>query len=374
MYEVWNVKQFYKEIQTGQKPTYFRLYILYSDFKINHPLQYSFFWLYFLRRFLFVSMLIAWPQEEHLTLCLSTIMHIGALMYFAYVLPYTSRTRNISIIVAEAGMVVIHGMLFPLMKGDAGTGLDYYHKKAFRFFFVVMLVLAALCVLILFDSFAHVKKVLAACRKEPDDDGGKRILDSFSDESMTERDVSYEGSDDEKVKIELYDPEKEKGKIELAKKKKKKEQLMKGGKIPGKKKKPPTPPKKGDALVSEFGRPLFKETQEVNPSESSGEGESSSGTNSEGTEEEKRPDNMFNPQPEKEDPLTLTGASMAARDMTPVQVKSPTPQGDGKIFSPRPGEKETPNQPGTPIAQNPGMTGANFPGGYKSAADMNLKK
>ena len=68
LYEAWNVKQYYQELKTGKMPTYFRLYVLYSDFKVDHPLQYAYFWQYFLRRFIFIAMIIGWPQQEYLTL------------------------------------------------------------------------------------------------------------------------------------------------------------------------------------------------------------------------------------------------------------------------------------------------------------------
>ena len=158
LYEGWNVKQFYTELKTNYKPTHFRLYILYSDFKVNHPLQYAYYWQFFLRRFLFVGMIIAWPQEDFLTLCLSTIMHMAAMLWMAYVLPFTSRGKNIAVMLSEAGLVVIHGFLFPLMRGDPGIGWTYYRNKAFRYMLVVMIVVIMLLILILYDSFAHVKK------------------------------------------------------------------------------------------------------------------------------------------------------------------------------------------------------------------------
>lgn len=97
LYEAWNARQFYTELKTGRKPTYFRLYVLYSDFRVSHPLQYAYFWQYFLRRFLFVSMVIGWPQQKYLTLCLSTIMHICAMLYVTHVLPFASRIQNIAV-------------------------------------------------------------------------------------------------------------------------------------------------------------------------------------------------------------------------------------------------------------------------------------
>jgi hypothetical protein len=54
LYEVWNVKQFHTELSTWAMPNYFRLHVLYVDFKVSHPLQYAYYWQYFLRRFLFI--------------------------------------------------------------------------------------------------------------------------------------------------------------------------------------------------------------------------------------------------------------------------------------------------------------------------------
>jgi cysteine-rich repeat protein len=342
LYETWNVKQFHTELITGRKPTHFRLYVLYSDFRVNHPLQYAYYWQYFLRRFLFIAMIIAWPQDEYLTLWLSTVMHICALMYVAFILPFTSKTRNIAVMVSELGMVVINGMLFPLLRGDVEIGLKHYQKHAFRFFLVVWIVIAALLFFILFDSFAHVKKVLQACRKEPEDDGPNKMLDSFSSDSLTEREISLESDDSKKkYKIELYDPKTNKEKYELEKKKK--EEKKAKGKD---KKRPPTPPSKGDALISQFGRPLFKDTQEVDDikdnteqhyDESDSDSDSESSDNSEKQEEVKIKEtpqrSMFNPEALKEDPMTLTNASLQARETTDFKGKiKPKEESKGVLF------------------------------------------
>lgn len=154
------MKQFYTELETGRKPTYFRLYVLYSDFNVSHLFQYAYFWQYFLRRFLFIGMIIGWPQQEYLTLALSTIMHIAAMMYVTFVLPFSSRIRNISVMVAEAGMVVIHGTLFKLLKDEPNTGKSYYQKNAVLFFLAVLITMCALAALIVVDSFAHLKRIL----------------------------------------------------------------------------------------------------------------------------------------------------------------------------------------------------------------------
>mmetsp|Transcript_2709 Transcript_2709/g.2519 ORF Transcript_2709/g.2519 Transcript_2709/m.2519 type:complete len:199 (+) Transcript_2709:2160-2756(+) len=159
LYEGWNVKQFSTELKTGLPPTQFRLHILYSDFKVSSPFQYAYFWQFFLRRFLFVGMIISWPQDKYLTLCLSTIMHMASMMYVAIVLPFTSRTKNIAVMISEGGIVAMHGYLFPIMRGDFSNELSFYHDKAFIFFLVVFLVIVVHLVLIIFDSIAHVKRV-----------------------------------------------------------------------------------------------------------------------------------------------------------------------------------------------------------------------
>lgn len=270
-------------------------------------------------------------------------------MYVAFILPFTSKVRNIAVMVSELGMVVIHGMLFPLLRGDAGTGLKHYQKHAFRFFLVVCMVVAALLFFILFDSFAHVKKVLQACRKEPDDDGPKKMLDSFSSDSLTEREISLESDDSKKkYKIELYDPKANKEKIELEKKKK--EEKKTKAKTKGKKKRPPTPPLKGDVLVSKFGRPLFKDTQDVDidikddTEEDSDESNSESSSSSSEKQEEVKVTpqrSMFNPEQPKEDPMTLTNASLQARETTDFKGKiQPKEESKGVLFYER-GETPT---------------------------------
>lgn len=117
-------------------------------------------------------------------------------------------------------MVVIHGTLFNLLRDDAGTGKTFYTTKAMLFFLAVLFTVAILAVFIVIDSFAHLKKIMRMCKKEPEDDDPRRILDSLSSDSLTEREVSLEDDDKDKYNIELYDPKKERDKIELAEKKK----------------------------------------------------------------------------------------------------------------------------------------------------------
>lgn len=86
-------------------------------------------------------------------------MHMFSMMYVALVLPYTSRTKNVAVMFSEGGMVAMHGMLFPLMRGDHTNTLSFYHDKSFYFFAVVCIIIFIQLLLILYDSFAHVKKV-----------------------------------------------------------------------------------------------------------------------------------------------------------------------------------------------------------------------
>jgi hypothetical protein len=294
---------------------------------------------------------------------------MGALMYVALVLPFTSRTRNISVMVSEFGMVVLHGMLFPLLRGDKDTGLKHYQDHALRFFSIAFILIAVLAGLILFDSFAHVKKVLKACRsccKEPDDDAPNKILDTYSSDSFTEREVSLENYDTKNDEvIELYDAKKENEKFELEKRVKEEKKVK--DKDKGKNKHiVETPLKEGDALVSEFGRPLFKDTQDIG---SSGErsrndidesDESEYNSSSSGEHEERKrtqqraqqrtpqetpeitpqmaPESTpqrsrFNPRPAKEDPMSLTGASMQARETTDFKgMNEPKEETKEKLF------------------------------------------
>jgi hypothetical protein len=141
LFEAWNVRRYYLDLKSGVRPIYFRLNILYSDFKVNHPLQYAYYWQYFLRRFLFVAMIIGWPQEKFLTLSLSTIMHIMAMMYVTFLLPFNTRLQNVAAMVSEGGMVAIHGTLFPLLNDEVNTGLSHYKKTAIVFFLSVLIVL-----------------------------------------------------------------------------------------------------------------------------------------------------------------------------------------------------------------------------------------
>lgn len=183
---------------------------------------------------------------------------------------------------------------------------------------------------------------------------------------------SNEGEKGEKGKIEIYDPETEKVKIALKQKKKKEKQKKKDKKkgIKNKGPKPKTPPKKGDPLVSEFGRPLFKETQDINPIESSSDNETPSSEKSSvytSEEETKMPvhpsvtptqnatiqnaptpqRSMFNPTPQQEDPLTMTGASLQARDVNTLgPAPEPKEEGKEKLFKGR--DQPLPSNPMTP--------------------------
>ena len=256
LYEAWNVLQYHREIATQTKPTYFRLYILYSDFGVSNPLQYMYFWQFFLRRFLYALMIIGWPQQEYLTLGMCTLMHIAAMMYVTYVLPFTSRIRNVAVMVAEGGMVIIHGACFALLKDTPSTGLSHYTINAVLFFLVVLVVICTLAVLIVFDSLAHLKKIWKICKREPDDEPDKAILDSFGSDSLTEREISLEDDKDNDEVIELRDPKKE----QQLKEEQERIELIKKGKI--KKGRPQTPPKNDKPLVSQFGRAPFVEKEE----------------------------------------------------------------------------------------------------------------
>lgn len=108
-YEAWNAIQYHRELAMGEKPTYFRLNILFYDFGVGNNWQFFYYWQFFLRRFLITIMLVAWPQDRYLTLCLTTIMHIIAMLYVVYVKPFNSHIRNLSALFTEIGNVALHG-------------------------------------------------------------------------------------------------------------------------------------------------------------------------------------------------------------------------------------------------------------------------
>eukprot|EP00343_Euplotes_focardii_P009903 CAMPEP_0205829052 /NCGR_PEP_ID=MMETSP0206-20130828/36892_1 /ASSEMBLY_ACC=CAM_ASM_000279 /TAXON_ID=36767 /ORGANISM="Euplotes focardii, Strain TN1" /LENGTH=224 /DNA_ID=CAMNT_0053131429 /DNA_START=322 /DNA_END=993 /DNA_ORIENTATION=- len=222
---------------------------------------------------------------------------------------------------------------------------------------------------------------MESCKKEPEEPS-PQILDSFSSSSLTEREISLEDDKKDEGKIELYDPKTDKSKIELKKKenKKKIEEDKKKGIVY----RPPSPKGDGKHLVSDFGRPMFRDTQDVDQTDSEGDSAGKSSSSSQKTEEAKAPiappiappaptpqRSMFNPAPEAEDPLTMTGASLAARDINPIQAPyAPNEESKGVLFEER-DEAPNPSKPMTPSNQNPGITGAGgFDSNFKSATNF----
>jgi hypothetical protein len=67
-YECYNAIVFFRELKRGNRPTYFRLNVLFYDFGVTNVYQFFYYWQFFLRRFLFAVMLVAWPQARYLTL------------------------------------------------------------------------------------------------------------------------------------------------------------------------------------------------------------------------------------------------------------------------------------------------------------------
>ena len=258
--------------------------------------------------------------------------------------------------VAEAGMVIIHGTLFKLLKDEPGTGKSYYQKSAVLFFLATLITMCALAVLIVVDSFAHLKRILRICKRDPDDEKPQKILDSISSSSgsFTEREVSLE--DDKLMEnIEIYDPKKEQEKIELAKKK---EQPKKK---PGK---PSSPKQTSEPLVSQFGRPLFKDTQQVEKKESSDEDN----------------DETENRTLQTEARFGQSAVTMFEKTPTPLKTaKDPMEETKEALFKPRDQTDEPPAQrfrdpsaprPQTPTQDNPELTRAEFDNAFKSASNM----
>lgn len=262
VYEGWNAVVFYRELKAGKKPTYMRLNVLYNDFSLNHPLKYFYYWQYFVRRFVFAALLVGFPQSKYVALCTTTIMHIFSMLYVTYTMPFSSKWRNIAVMVSEATLVASYGSLFAFLQDTPGTGRSHYTGKAFFYFLIITVGMILLAVLIVIDSFAHLKKIKTLCKEPEEETGPRRIIDSFSsnsnDSDMTQREVSLESDDQSTVRLEIYDPKTENEKIVLDKKQNNVAQNRKTGK-----KRPDTPPKKGEPLVSKYGRPQFKDIQQV---------------------------------------------------------------------------------------------------------------
>jgi hypothetical protein len=212
----------------------------------------------------------------------------------------------------------------------------------------------------------HLKKVKKLCKRHPDKPKPRKILDSLSSDSLTEMEVSLESNED-KERYELYNPEVDKKKEIIEEEKKRgKERKKKGIR-------PPTPKKEGEVLVSQFGRPQFKETQDIDV-----------GKEEESDEEEEK-------KVEYQTPVTSqnllgynTAASLMARPISPErQAINPIEESKGRLFMPREDTDEPPVRPQrnpnaptphTPSQHNPEMTAAQFESGFKSAAEMDAKR
>jgi len=125
----------------GKKPTYFRLYVLFYDFDVMNPYQFFYYWQFFLRRFIFAVMLVAWPRDEYLTISCSTMMHIGAMLYVSYIKPFNSHVRNFAVLFTEIGMVALHGTLFAFVKNTPNIGKDHFERYAFIFSLILLIVI-----------------------------------------------------------------------------------------------------------------------------------------------------------------------------------------------------------------------------------------
>ena len=136
-YEAYNAFVYRKEIKKGTRPTYLRLNILFYDFGVMNPFQFFYYWQFFLRRFIFAIMLLAWPQQKYLTLSCWTLMHMCSMLYVTYVKPFNSITRNFSVILTETGLVALHGTLFGFI--DAPNGLGNQHFVDYALIFAVIL-------------------------------------------------------------------------------------------------------------------------------------------------------------------------------------------------------------------------------------------
>lgn len=258
IYEAWNARTFYKELKAGKKPSYFRLHILYADFSINHFLNYFYYWQFFARKFVYTIMIVGFPQSKYITLCVTTILHIFGMLWVTYTQPFNSRMRNLAIMVTEVTLVISNGVLFGMVQDKPNTGSSHYKIYAIMYFFIILIGVCVLAALILIDSFAHLKKIKQLCKGEPDSEKPTRIMDISDETSLTQQDISLDSDKkkEDEGHLEIYDPKKDDHRIEIEKKQARIEERKKKGTY-----RPQTPEKKGDALVSNYGRPQFKDTQ-----------------------------------------------------------------------------------------------------------------
>ena len=257
-YEAWNAIQFHKELERGKKPTYFRLNILFYDFGLVNNWQFFYYWQFFLRRFLYTIMLVAWPQDKYLTLSLSTIMHMIAMLYIVYVKPFNSHIRNLATLFTEIGLVALHACLFAFMQASPNLDKTHFDTYAFIFGLILLIIICANLLFVTIDSWVPLKKlavILNIIKEEEVDETKMRIIDEFSTsgegESSSEQmevgsktgayDADYDKDDN---KITLEDPDKPK------------EQEV----VKTRSNRPSTPPRGVDPLVSQFAPKIeFKE-------------------------------------------------------------------------------------------------------------------
>lgn len=163
--------------------------------------------------------------------------------------------------------------------------------------------------------------------------------------------------EDDKLKenIEIYDPKKEQERIELEKKKDKPKK--KSGK-------PSSPKQASEPLISQFGRQLFKDTQNVDEKGSSDE----------------ENDETDNPNFQTEARFGQSAVTMFEKAPTPLKIsKDPMEETKEALFKPRDQTDEplaqrfkdpTAPKPQTPTNDNPELTRIEFDNAFKSASNM----
>lgn len=258
-YEAYNAIIYYRELQAKKRPTYFRLNVLFYDFGIVNNWQFFYYWQFFLRRFLLALMLVAWPQDNYLTLSCATMMHVVAMLYIAYVKPFNSHVRNFATLFTETGLVAMHGVLFAFAKSSPGLGKDHFMFYGFLFGLFLLIIICFNLLFVAIDSFKPLHKlgvILNILEERDPDENPNRIVEEFSntndtDGSMTEKNLSVGSNNAVYDAVEVKDEDE----FMLEGQKEDEEKEDNGAKAFKRSGvRPQTPPKTNQPLVSRFNQ------------------------------------------------------------------------------------------------------------------------
>ena len=132
---------------------------MFKDFGRQHPTQYFYYWQFFMKRIVYIILVVFSENFQQMGLAVMTMLCAFTMLWTVYTLPFDTRMRNLGAIINEAALFGLFCVSFTFLSGASSLEYTHFAKYGAVFGFFVFAFIVANAPLVLFETLAYRSKI-----------------------------------------------------------------------------------------------------------------------------------------------------------------------------------------------------------------------